>query len=49
MVIGPNDVINNTYDILIVESHDSKIISKKLLSILPVWYNESSFLYVEND
>lgn len=31
------------YDFIIVESHDSKIITKKLLSILPLWYNGSSF------
>lgn len=30
------------------ESHDSKIFSKKLLLNLPLWYNESSFLYVKN-
>ena len=34
--------------IIIAEPHDSKKFTKKLLSILPVWYNESSFLYVEN-
>lgn len=36
------------YDLIVVESHDSKIFSKKLLSILPLWYNEGSFLYIEN-
>ena len=34
------------YDYIIIEPYDSKNISKKLLSILPIWYNESNFLYV---
>lgn len=33
---------------VLLESHDSKIFTKKLLSKLPPWYNEGSFLYVEN-
>ncbi|PKM96372.1 MAG: hypothetical protein CVU84_01265 [Firmicutes bacterium HGW-Firmicutes-1] len=36
----------NSYGMIIVESHDSKIFTKKLLSILPPWYNQSSF-YIE--
>lgn len=36
------------FDYIVLESHDSKIITKKLLSNLPLWYNESSFLFVEN-
>lgn len=30
--------------IIVKESHDSKIFTKKLLSSLPLWYNQSSFL-----
>lgn len=36
------------YDYIVVESYDSKKFTIKLLSVLPLWYNESSFLYVEN-
>ena len=32
------------FDMIIIESHDSKIFSKKLLLILLLWYNQSSFL-----
>ena len=39
---------SNNFEYVIIESHDSKIFSKKPLSILPLWYNECSFFYVEN-
>jgi superfamily II DNA or RNA helicase len=48
--LGRKEYLNDGYftkeefDYIVIESHDSKIITIKLLLILPLWYNQSSFL-----